>query len=85
MTPWQRLTVFNLFLIGVVLGKGLGKNLLLWLFLQNSSGDKWKVYLLVKLHDKVCLAACLKNIKVLIDKYYFCYFKENLGTHLKAQ
>ena len=26
MTPWQRLTVLNLYLIGVVLGKGLGKN-----------------------------------------------------------
>ena len=38
--------------------------------------------LLSKLHDKLCLTACLYKIKVLIGKHFPCYIKENLGTHL---
>ena len=54
------------------------------MFLQNRKGDEWRIYLLVMLHDEICLTACLNKIKVLIDKLFFCYFKENLGKHLKA-
>ena len=57
---------------------------MLRIFLQNPGGDKWRIYLLVKLHDEVCLTAYLNKIKVLIGKHFFCYFKKNLGTYLKT-
>ena len=42
-----------------------------------------KDLLLVNLHGEVCLTACLNKIKVLIGKYFFHYYKENLGTLIK--
>ena len=38
----------------------------------------------IKLHDKLCVTACLNEIKVLIGISFSCSFRENFGTHLKA-
>ena len=38
----------------------------------------------IKLHDKLCVTACLNEIKVLIGRSFSCSFRENFDTHLKA-
>ena len=83
MIPCRRLAVPNLIFIGTVSGKSWGKKSCFESFF-NSRGDKWRVYLLVKLHCEVCLTTCINKIKVLIDKPFFRYFKENIDTQLKA-
>ena len=37
----------------------------------------------IKLHDKLCVTACLNEIKVLIGISFSCSFRENFGTHLR--
>ena len=69
MIPSERLIVPNLIFIGVVLGKRLGEIAALNLFAK-PRGDKWRIYLLVKLHDEVSLTACLNKIKILIGKHF---------------
>ena len=58
------------FFTGVVLGRDFRGQWLLWIFLQNPRSDKWRIYLSVKLHGEVCLAACLNKIKVLKGKHF---------------
>ena len=82
MIPCQKLIGLNLILIGVDLGRSWEKTAALNLFTKPRS-DKWRIYILIKLHCKVCLTTCLKNIKVLVGKHFFRYFKENVDTYLK--
>ena len=58
--PCQKLIFLNLILIGVVLGRRWEKIAALNLFTKPRS-DKWRIYILVKLHYKVCLTTCLKK------------------------
>ena len=50
--------------------------------LQNRRSYKRRIHFLLKLHCELCLTAYPNKIKVLVDKHFFRYFKENLGTHL---
>ena len=72
--PCQRLFVPDLIFIGVVLERSLEN--------RRQTADQWRVHFLMKLHEELCLIACLNKIKILIGKHFFRYFKENLSTHL---
>ena len=79
----QRIFVLNLTILSVVLGKSLQKNSCSY------SSDKTGEVINEGFTSQQkcmtsCLTACLNQIKVLIGQHFFCYFKENLGTHLKA-
>lgn len=57
------------------LGAFLSCVLLCAIFPRNLQGSNK-----LKLHNQLCLAAYLNEIKVLKDKHFCRYFKENLGT-----
>ena len=52
------------------------------MFWQNRRSEKWGIHFLVKLHYVLCLVGCPKKIKVLIDNFFFRFFKENLDADI---
>ena len=77
--PCQRLFVPNLILVGVVLERSLEENSCSESF--NKTGEVIKDSFLSKVGE-LCSTAYVNKIKVLIDKHFFHYFKENLGINL---
>ena len=63
--------------------KKFAEKQLLWIFLQNSRGNKWRIDLLANFYGEACLTAYLNKTRVLTGRHFFRCFKENLGTHLE--
>ena len=53
-----------------------------WMFQQNRGSDKWKIHFLLESYYELCLVGRPKKIKILTGKYFFRFFKENLGADI---